>query len=86
MSVADRGPGIPLEFRQRIFERFAQADASDSRPRQGSGLGLSISKALVTGMGGCIAFDQRPGGGTIFEVDLPSAANQPVAASPNLSS
>ena len=46
ISIADRGPGIPAEFRDKIFGRFAQADTSDSRKKGGTGLGLSIVKAL----------------------------------------
>src|SRR4029079_12428213 len=45
--VKDRGPGVPPEFRSRIFQRFAQAESLDRRQRTGSGLGLSISKALM---------------------------------------
>ena len=44
ISIADRGPGIPAEFRDKIFGRFAQADTSDSRKKGGTGLGLSIVK------------------------------------------
>ncbi len=47
VSVTDRGPGIPEEFRGRIFGRFAQADASDTRKKGGTGLGLNISKSIV---------------------------------------
>ncbi|RYY58467.1 MAG: HAMP domain-containing histidine kinase, partial [Comamonadaceae bacterium] len=45
--VADRGPGVPVEFRERMFQRFAQADASDRRARGGTGLGLSICRSIV---------------------------------------
>ncbi|MDP1910035.1 MAG: PAS domain S-box protein, partial [Hyphomicrobium sp.] len=57
ISVADRGPGIADEFRARIFGKFSQADSSDSRKAGGSGLGLSISKAIVERLGGDIGFD-----------------------------
>lgn len=70
VSVADRGPGVPAGFRSRIFEKFSQADVSDGRARSGSGLGLNISKTLVERMGGDIGFEPRPGGGTVFYVDL----------------
>jgi signal transduction histidine kinase len=73
VSVKDQGPGIPKEFRSRIFEKFAQADMSDSRPKTGSGLGLSIVKEIVLRLGGEISFVDAPGGGTIFLVDLPKA-------------
>jgi signal transduction histidine kinase len=71
ISVRDHGPGIPKEFRSRIFEKFAQADMSASRPKTGSGLGLSIVKEIVHRLGGEITFADAPGDGTIFRVDLP---------------
>ncbi|MCC7380502.1 MAG: PAS domain S-box protein, partial [Deltaproteobacteria bacterium] len=71
VGVLDRGPGIPAEFRPRIFERFAQADASNTRQRGGTGLGLSISRSLVERMRGSIGFADAAGGGTMFFVDLP---------------
>ncbi|MFD1734018.1 ATP-binding protein [Deinococcus malanensis] len=63
MSVRDRGEGIPQEFRSRIFQRFAQANAADTRERGGTGLGLSISRAIVERHGGTIAFNDHPEGG-----------------------
>lgn len=76
ISVRDHGPGIPEEFRPRIFDRFAQADSSPSRHKGGTGLGLSISKALVEKMNGRIGFvtvTEGPCKGTTFHVDLPLA-------------
>ncbi|MES2356462.1 MAG: DAHL domain-containing protein [Pseudomonadota bacterium] len=70
-AVADRGPGIPESFRDRIFHKFSQADASDTRQKSGTGLGLSISKAIIETMNGKIGFLPRRGGGTIFYFDLP---------------
>jgi len=72
ISVADCGPGIPDEFRTRIFGKFAQADGSDTRVFGGSGLGLSIVKEIVTRSGGEVSFTSRPGKGTVFHVDLPA--------------
>lgn len=74
ICVLDHGPGIPEEFRPRVFHRFAQADSSSSRLKGGTGLGLSISKALVENMGGRIGFvtaTEGAGRGTTFHVDLP---------------
>lgn len=71
ITVADRGRGIPEEFRKRIFTRFAQADASDARDKGGTGLGLAIVKELVTRMGGEISFDTILGYGTSFHMDFP---------------
>ena len=73
LSVIDHGSGIPAQFRERIFQKFAQADGTDARAQQGSGLGLSICRALIEQMGGVIDFAATPGGGTTFFVDLPAA-------------
>jgi signal transduction histidine kinase len=70
VSVTDRGPGIPAEFRDRIFQKFSQADTSNSRNKSGTGLGLSISKAIVERLGGSIGFDT--GEGTTFYFELPT--------------
>ena len=74
ISVTDEGSGIPEEFRDRIFQKFAQADASDTRQKSGTGLGLSISKAIAEQHGGEIGWDTGPGRGTTFHVDLPLVA------------
>ena len=74
LSVIDRGCGIAQEFRGRIFQKFAQADASDSRQKSGTGLGLSISKAIVEKLGGRIDFESQDGLGSEFFVDLLQAA------------
>ncbi|MBU0816484.1 MAG: PAS domain-containing protein, partial [Gammaproteobacteria bacterium] len=50
VEVQDRGPGIPAEFRKRIFQKFSQADSSDTRQKGGTGLGLAISKELIERM------------------------------------
>jgi DNA-binding response OmpR family regulator len=69
--VKDRGPGIPAAFQDRVFEKFAQADASDVRKKGGTGLGLAITRELVERMGGSIGFETVPGQGTCFYFDLP---------------
>jgi len=71
ISVSDRGPGIPEEFRDKIFSKFAQPDSTDSRAQGGTGLGLSISKAIVEEHFGAIGFDSLAGDGTTFFIDLP---------------
>lgn len=71
IAVADSGPGIPEEFRGRIFQKFAQADSSDTRQKGGTGLGLSIAKSLVERLGGRISYETSEGVGTTFYVDLP---------------
>jgi PAS domain S-box-containing protein len=70
-SVRDRGPGVPAEFRSRIFRPFEQADDGDARTSTGTGLGLAISREIVEQLGGAIGFDDAPGGGAIFWFDLP---------------
>jgi signal transduction histidine kinase len=59
-EVVDVGPGIPEEFSARIFQKFSQADSSDTRQKGGTGLGLNISRALVEKMGGTIGFPASP--------------------------
>ena len=71
ISVTDQGPGIPPEFQKRVFERFAQADASDSREKGGTGLGLAITKEFIERMGGKVGFDTQVGVGTTFWCELP---------------
>jgi PAS domain S-box-containing protein len=71
ISVGDRGNGIPEDFRNRIFGRFAQADSADTRAKGGTGLGLAICKRLIEMMDGTIGFSDRPGGGTSFWFELP---------------
>lgn len=74
VSVRDHGPGIPAEIKPRIFERFVQADVPDGRQKGGTGLGLSIAKEIMTRLGGKVGFNDAPGGGTIFYVELPVLA------------
>jgi CheY-like chemotaxis protein len=69
--VRDFGKGIPDSFKARIFERFAQADASNAGQKGGTGLGLSIVKQIVDRLGGKVGFADAPGGGTAFHVELP---------------
>ncbi|HEX3917137.1 MAG TPA: ATP-binding protein [Caulobacteraceae bacterium] len=71
ITVEDHGPGIPEEFRARMFTKFAQADSSDTRQRGGTGLGLVIAKEITERHGGRLWFDSTPGVGTKFYIDLP---------------
>lgn len=70
LAVRDRGPGIPLEFHSRVFDRFAQADASNTRRKGGTGLGLAICKTIVERHNGRIWFESDPGTGSVFFVAL----------------
>ena len=74
VSVSDRGPGVPVEFRTRLFEPFTQLEASHVRKAGGTGLGLSICKGIVEQLGGTIGFTPRDGGGSVFRFELPLAA------------
>lgn len=81
ITVSDQGPGIPDSFRNRIFQKFSQADSSDTRAKGGTGLGLAITKELVKKMGGSVDFDSTEGSGSTFWIDLPkffgSLSNNP---------
>ncbi len=70
IGVTDHGPGIPDDFKERIFQKFAQANSSDTRQKGGTGLGLSIAKAIVERLGGRISYRTQSGVGTTFYVDL----------------
>ena len=76
VEVADRGPGIPKESEELIFEKFRRG--SDARAR-GSGLGLAICRGIVEAHGGTIRATGRTGGGTVFTVLLPSRDDTPGA-------
>lgn len=71
ISVVDRGPGVAEDFRDRLFDRFTQQDATASRIQQGTGLGLAISKHIVEGHGGTIHLDTTTSVGATFHIDLP---------------
>ena len=81
VSVEDHGPGIPEDFRPRIFEKFSQNDSSDRRKVSGTGLGLSIVRAIVERHGGRIDFDSETGKGSTFYFEIPELlVNQPTDA------
>ncbi|MDN5712155.1 MAG: HAMP domain-containing histidine kinase, partial [Brevibacterium aurantiacum] len=71
IEVRDHGDGIDPEVVPRIFERFYRLDVSRTRDTGGSGLGLSIVKAIVENHHGAISVHQTPGGGATFRIDLP---------------
>jgi two-component system sensor histidine kinase GlrK len=73
VAVSDRGPGVPDEQKEQIFERFYQTDAGRAAHRRGVGLGLAICREIVDVHGGMIWVADRPGGGSVFTVLLPGA-------------
>jgi PAS domain S-box-containing protein len=81
VSVRDHGPGVPDEFKARVFEKFAQSDTSDARTNGRAGLGLSIIKEIVTRLGGEVGFADAPGGGAIFHMELPVSGHAMAAKS-----
>lgn len=70
VMVADNGVGIPEKFRNRIFQRFAQIDGSDTRQKGGTGLGLSICKSIIELHHGKIDYESQEGLGAKFYFDL----------------
>lgn len=74
LEVEDAGPGVPVELRERIFERFARGVLSGRRGSStGSGLGLALVAQHVAQHGGRVWVEERPGGGARFVVCLPEA-------------
>lgn len=70
MDVIDEGPGIPVEYRTRLFERFSQVEGS--RPKRGGvGLGLTFCKLVIDAHGGQIWIEDNPKGGSVFALTLP---------------
>jgi signal transduction histidine kinase len=72
ISVIDQGSGVPEAFRDRLFQKFSQADSSSNRNKGGTGLGLVICKELLDRMHGEIGFDSREGKGARFWIRLPT--------------
>ena len=73
LEVSDRGPGVPVDMRERVFERFARG-AGDTAPTGGSGLGLAIVRAVTAAHGGEVEILDAEGGGARFVVTLPVGA------------
>ena len=76
ISVVDHGEGIPLQLRDKIFQRLFRADTSRARETGGSGLGLAIVDTIVKRHKGTIRVEETPGGGATFRVSLPLVPNQ----------
>ena len=76
LHVDDSGPGIPVDERERLFERFTRLDRSRSSAGGGTGLGLSICRRLVHLMGGTVEVSESPLGGARFTIELPAAVHE----------
>ena len=72
LSVSDRGPGVPDDLKERIFDRFYRADPAGS-DRDHHGLGLAIAREIAEGHGGSLKVRDNTGGGAVFELSLPLA-------------
>jgi signal transduction histidine kinase len=71
VSVVDTGVGLSEESKSHIFEKFYQADSSDTRKKGGTGLGLAITKEIVERMGGRVGFFSTLGEGSTFYAEFP---------------
>jgi two-component system phosphate regulon sensor histidine kinase PhoR len=78
IEVQDDGPGIPIKYRQRVFERFYRVDKGRSRTTGGTGLGLAIVRHLVEEMGGAVGIEEPDAGGCLFWLRLPTPPEDPV--------
>lgn len=77
IDLADRGPGLPAGAEKRVFDKFYRARPSDGTPNRGVGLGLAICRGIVEAHGGSIRAANRPDGGAIFTVELPTGGTPP---------
>ena len=79
--IQNSGPGVPESFRPRIFQAFSQADGSDTRAKGGTGLGLNITRQIISRQGGAIGFESIPDGVTVFWFTCPVAESASLEAS-----
>jgi K+-sensing histidine kinase KdpD len=71
ITVADRGPRVPPEYRKDLFRRFVYPESNGDKSQYGAGLGLSVVKAIVEAHGGQVGVEDRSGGGLVFWFTLP---------------
>jgi signal transduction histidine kinase len=74
ISVADRGPGVPDEMREQVFEAFTQTDAGTTRSREGLGIGLYLTGKIMAAHEGRVELAPREGGGSVFSLVFPAPA------------
>ena len=75
ISVSDTGPGIPKAMQERLFDRFVQADDTTTRPQEGTGIGLALTRALAEVHGGSVSVESTEGAGSTFTLLLPRGAD-----------
>jgi two-component system sensor histidine kinase KdpD len=80
LEVCDHGPGVPDQFKLRMFEPFERL--GDRTAGNGVGLGLAVAKGFLEAMGGTIHAADTPGGGLTVQVSLPGAAAPAESAAP----
>jgi signal transduction histidine kinase len=73
--ISDRGPGVPDELREQIFEAFTQTDASTTRSHEGLGIGLYLARRIMRAHGGRIEIAPRSGGGSTLVLAFPAFAD-----------
>lgn len=83
ISVADTGPGIPDNYKETIFDRYARVPGQKGR-RRSAGLGLAFCRMAVEAHGGAIWVEDRAGGGSVFRITLPVAHREDAAFGPGL--
>ena len=71
LTVADHGPGIPEDEREKVFELFYRVNDQSARATRGVGIGLALARQLVAQLGGTITVGDTPGGGASFRVTIP---------------
>ena len=74
LEIGDRGPGIPDDFKQGLFEKFGSLEAKRGSARRGIGLGLYLVRLVAEGHGGAVSVGDRPGGGAMFQLRLACVA------------
>ena len=84
LGVADQGPGIPAEFRERVFEKYARYDSHEASITANRGLGLTFCRLATEAHGGTIWVEDAPGGGALFRVLLPAYEGSPSSSTPAL--
>jgi signal transduction histidine kinase len=71
IGISDRGPGVPAELREHVFEAFTQVDGSTTRTHEGLGIGLYLARRIMDHHGGSIGLRDRKGGGSTFVLSFP---------------